>query len=92
MAQSPSNERNSPGLNWTESQQGQTRRGHSTRGNQFGQILVAGFTGNFLRLLAWWAFVWSEAWNAEDERVDRMCSKRTLKSCCVRETPISFCV
>ena len=36
----PSNERNSPGLNLTESQTGHARRINNTRGSQFGQIIV----------------------------------------------------
>src|SRR5436305_14858248 len=41
MARIPSSECNSPGLNWTELQQGQGRRNHSILGSQFGQSVLA---------------------------------------------------
>lgn len=40
--------RNSAGLNWTEVQRGQIRRIHSTRGSQFGHVIVATFIRIFL--------------------------------------------
>ena len=41
MARSPSRERASPGLNWTELQQGHARLNQSIRGSQLGQIVFA---------------------------------------------------
>ena len=68
MAQSPSSECISPGLNWTESQQGQMCRSHSTRGSQFGQILIAGFTGNLPSFACSEDVRLEQSWNAQDEK------------------------
>ena len=48
MPKSPSNECNSPILNWTELQRGHARRSHSTLGSQFGHVIAATFMRNFL--------------------------------------------
>jgi hypothetical protein len=45
MPRKPPKERNSTGLNRTESQQGQIRRAHRTRGSQVGQVIVATLNG-----------------------------------------------
>lgn len=46
MLKIPSNGRNSAGLNSTELQRGHIRRIHSTRGSQFGQLIVCVFIRN----------------------------------------------
>src|ERR1700679_4011979 len=52
MPSRPSNECNSPGLNFTESQRGHTRRLHRTRGSQFGQVTVSSLIEELLSVAA----------------------------------------